>query len=75
MSKETNKLPRQRNYDTIIIIATVIALAVIFMFFWDRQQERRLQLERLETQTDVMEEWGPQRQNQNTAEKGGGKIL
>jgi hypothetical protein len=75
MSKETDSLPRQRNYDTIIIVVTVITLAVVFMFFRDRHQKRRFQLERLETQTEVMEEWGPQRQNQNTAEKGGGKIL
>jgi hypothetical protein len=75
MSKETNSLPRQRNYDTIIIVVTIVALAVIFMFFRDRQQRRRLQLERFETQTDVMEEWDPQYQNQNTAEKGGGKIM
>jgi hypothetical protein len=73
MSKETNSLPQQRNYNTIIIVVTVVALAVIFMFFRDRQQKRQLQLERLDTQMGVLEEWGPPRQN--TKSSGGGKIL
>ncbi|MHC4126276.1 MAG: hypothetical protein ACYSRR_07475 [Planctomycetota bacterium] len=73
MSKETNNLPQQRNYSTIIIVVTIVALVVVFMFFWDRQQKRQFQLERLETQTGVLEEWGPQRQN--TANKDGGRIL
>lgn len=74
MSKETDSLPRQRNYDTIIIVVMVIVLAAIFMFFRDRQQNRRFQLERLDTQMNVLEEWGPQ-QNQNTAAQRGGKIM
>jgi hypothetical protein len=73
MSKETNNLPQQRDYNTIIIVVTIVLLAVIFMFFWDRQQGRQNRLERFETQTEVLEEWGPQRQK--TARQGGGKIL
>ncbi|MHC4123676.1 MAG: hypothetical protein ACYSSI_08905 [Planctomycetota bacterium] len=73
MSEESNNLPQQRNYSTIIIAVTIVLLAVIFMFFRDRQQKRQLQLERMDTQMDVLEEWRPPRQN--TASKGGGKIL
>ena len=61
------------NKNAIIIAVTIVVLAVIFMFFRDKQQKRQLQLERLDTQIDVLEEWGPPRQN--TASKGGGKIL
>ena len=61
------------NKNTIIIVVTAVLLAVIFMFFYDRQQKRQFQLERLDTQMDVMEEQGPSRQN--TANQGGGKIL
>ena len=61
------------NKNAIIIVVTIVVLAVIFMFFRGRQQKRRLQLQHLDTQMDVMEEWGPPRQN--TATKGDGKIL
>lgn len=61
------------NNNMIIIVVTIVLLAVIFMFFRNRQQKRRFQLERLDTQTDVLEEWG--RPRQNTASTGGGKIL
>ena len=61
------------NKNAISIVVTIVVLAVIFMYFRDRQQKRQFQLERLDTQMDVMEEWGPP--HQNTASKGGGKIL
>lgn len=67
-----------RNKNAIIIAVTIVVLAVIFMFYRDRQQKRNLQLERLDTQMDVWEEWGPQQQNRqlnNATGKGGGKIL
>lgn len=66
------------NKNAIIIAITIVVLAVIFMYFWDRQQKRSLELERLETQTEVWQEWGPPQQNRqlnNTTGKGGGKIL
>lgn len=67
----TNKYVFNKN--AIIIAVTVVLLAVIFVFFQNRQQKRQFQLERLDTQMDVMEEQGPSRQN--TANQGGGKIL
>jgi len=66
------------NKNAIIIAVTIVVLAVIFMFFWDRQQKNALEMKRLEAQTNVWEEWGPPQQNRqlnNTTGKGGGKIL
>jgi hypothetical protein len=66
------------NKNAIIIAVTIVVLAVIFMFFRDRQQKRLLQLQRLDTQMNVLEEWGPPQQNiqlNNTTGKSGGKIL
>ncbi len=66
------------NKNAIIIAVTIVVLAVIFMFFRNRQQKRLLQLQRLDTQMNVLEEWGPPQQNRqlnNTTGKGGGKIL
>ena len=66
------------NKNAIIIAVTIVVLAVIFMFFRDRQQKRDLQLQRLDAQMNVWEEWGPPQQNRqlnNTTGKGGGKIL
>ncbi len=67
------------NKNAIIIAVTIVVLAVIFMFFRDRQQKRDLQLQRLDTQMNVWEEWGPPQQNRQlndtTGKGGGGKIL
>jgi predicted Holliday junction resolvase-like endonuclease len=66
------------NKNAIIVVVTIVVLAVIFIFFRDRQQKRNLQLELLNTQRDVWEEWGPQQQNRqlnNETGRGGGKIL
>ena len=66
------------NKKAILIAVTIVVLAVIFMFFRDRQQKRELQLERLDAQMDISEGWGPPQQNRqlnNTTGKDGGKIL
>ena len=67
------------NKNAIIIAVTIVVLAVIFMFFRDRQQKRDLQLQRLDTQMNVWEEWGPQQQNRQlnntTGKRSGEKIL
>jgi hypothetical protein len=67
-----------RNKNAIIIAVTIVVLAVIFMYFRDQQQKRALELKRLETQTEVWQEWGPPQQNRqlnNTTGKSGEKIL
>jgi hypothetical protein len=65
------------NKNAIIIAVTIVVLAVIFMYFRDRQQKRGLELERLETQTEIWQEWGSQQQNRqpNSTTEGGGRIL
>jgi hypothetical protein len=66
------------NKNAIIIAVTIVVLAVIFMFFRDRQQKRLLQLQRIDTQMNVLEEWGPPQQNRklnNTTGNGGERIL
>ena len=66
------------NRDAIIIAVTIVVLAVIFMFFRDRQKQRDFQLERLDAQMDVWEERGLPRQNKqvnDTTGQGGGKVL
>ncbi len=66
------------NKNAIIIAVTIVVLAVIFMFFRDRQQKRDLQLQRLDTQMNVWEDWGPQQQNRqlnNTTGKGSGETI
>ena len=65
------------NKKAIIIAVTIVLLAIILMYFRDRQQKRELQLQRIDTQGDVWEEWGPPGQNrQPTNMPGkGGKIL
>lgn len=78
METEKVKQSNGRNNNAIIIAVTIVVLAVIFMYFHDRQQKRQLQLQRFDAQTDVWEEWGPTQQNRqlnNAAGKGGGKIL
>ncbi len=67
-----------RSNKTLIIAVIVVVLVIIFMYFRDRQQKRDLQLQRLDTQMNVWEEWGPPQQNRqlnNTTGKSGGKIL
>jgi len=53
-----------RNRNALIIAVTTVVLAIILMYLHDRQQKRELQLQRLDTQMDVWEEWGPPRQSQ-----------
>ena len=61
------------NQNAIIIAVAIVVLAVIFMYFRDKQQKRQIQLERIDSQMDVWEERPPQRQN--TPGQGSGKIL
>ncbi len=78
MTKTKANESKGYNNNTIIIVVTIVVLAVVFMYFRDRQQKRELQLERLETQTEVWQEWSPPRQNRqmnNTTGQSGGKIL
>ena len=76
MEAEKQNEPQGRNNSAIIITVTIVVLAVIFMYFHDRQQKRQLQLQQLDTQTDLWDEWGqPGGQLNNTQGNNGGKIL
>jgi hypothetical protein len=78
MSEADANVLNNRNKNAIIIAVAIVVLAVIFMFFHDRQQQRILELQRLDTQADIWEEWGLPQQNRqlnNASGKGGEKIL
>ena len=78
MSEADANVFNDRNRNVIIIAVTIVVLAVILMYFRDRQQNRALELRRLDTQGDVWEEWGLPQQNgqlKNMSDKGGEKIL
>lgn len=78
MSEANANVFNDRNRNVIIIAVTIVVLAIILLYFRDRQQKRALELQRLDTQVDVWEEWGPPQQNRqlnNASGKSGGKIL
>jgi hypothetical protein len=75
---KVNKETINSNMDAIIIAVTIVIIAVTFMYFRDREQKRNLQLQHLETQMHVWEEWGPPQQNRqlnNTTVQSGERIL
>ena len=41
----------------LIISVIVVVLVTVFMLFLDHQQQRRLELRRLERRVEVLEEW------------------
>ena len=73
------------NNNILTIAIAVVVLAIILMFFWDRQQQRAVELRRIETRIDLLEEWGirPQQQlqqqnvqqNNTNAQGNGGRIF
>ena len=81
MSEANTNVSDERNRNAIIIIAAIVVLAIILIYFRDRQQKRAFELQRLDSQMDVWEEWGPawqQQQNRrlnNARGTGGGRIL
>jgi len=52
----------KRNLITVLI--ALIILVVIAVIYWDRQNQRNFQQAQAEIQTDIIEEWGPQAQQQ-----------
>jgi len=72
------------NNNILTISIAVVVLAIVLMFFWDRQQQRAVELRRIETRIDLLEEWGirPQQQLQQqnaqqstNAQGNGGRIF
>lgn len=66
------------NTNAIIIAVTIVVIAFTFMYFRDRQQKRNIQLQHLDTQMKVWDEWGVPQQNRQlntTTAQGGERIL
>ncbi|MBW7990954.1 MAG: hypothetical protein FVQ84_13190 [Planctomycetes bacterium] len=76
--KNSNNNSISSNTNAIIIAVTIVVIAVTVMYFRDRQQKRDLQLQHLDTQMKVWDEWGVPQQNKqlnNTTAQGGEIIL
>jgi S1-C subfamily serine protease len=52
------------NRNLITILITLIVLVVVAVIYWDRQNQRNLQQAQAAMQTNLLEEWGPQSQQQ-----------
>ena len=73
------------NNNTLAIAIAVVVLVIVLMFFWDRQQQRAVELRRIETKLELLEEWGirPQQQaqqqnvqqNSTNTQGNGGRIF
>ena len=52
------------NRNLITILITLVVLVVVAVIYWERQNKRNFQRAQAEMQTDLLEEWGPQAQQQ-----------
>lgn len=50
--------PKKRN-NVLIVAVTFVALIILLMLFWDRQQRRAIDLRRIQAKMDFMQEWEP----------------
>ena len=76
MIKPSEKLSDGRKNNLLIIAVTIVVLIMAFLYFYDRQQKRNIDLQRLKRRVDVWEEWGPpQNQQMNTSQGQGDQIL
>jgi len=57
MDQTNTKAPHNLNVNTLIIVGVIVLLAVLFMYLQDRQQDRDMQLRRLEARVELLEEW------------------
>jgi len=67
----------ERDLKKIVVAVTIVVLAVVFLIFWDRQQKRAFELEKLENRMNVLEEWPPTNnvQQNRMLPAGGDKVL
>ncbi len=76
MIKPNEKVSEGKKNNLLIIGVTIVVLIIAFLYFYDRQQKRDMDLRRLNRQVDVWEEWGPpQNQQMNTSQGQGDQIL
>ncbi|NQV35518.1 MAG: hypothetical protein HQ515_22685 [Phycisphaeraceae bacterium] len=58
------------NSSVLTLAITVVVLAIVLLCFWDRQQQRALELHRIENQIDMLEDWGVRPQMQPNTQLG-----
>jgi len=60
----------------IIIVVAAVLTFIVFMYFRDRQQNRQIEIRRIDKQVELLEEWPPPK-NLKPANSPGkpGKIL
>ena len=46
--------PKKRN-NVLIVAVTFVALVILLMLFWDRQQRRAIELRRIQSKMDFMQ--------------------
>ncbi len=56
-------VPDHCSSNVLIIAVTIVVLVILFLYFRDQQQQRALELRRLEKRVELLEEWGLPRQN------------
>jgi len=66
-------VPGGRN-NVLIVSVTIVVLSILLMVFWDRQQQRAIELRRIETRLDLMQEWEVTRQQLQNKQMNNGKV-
>ncbi|MFC1675470.1 trypsin-like peptidase domain-containing protein [Planctomycetota bacterium] len=52
------------NNHLVAVLIALLALIVVAVFYWDRQQQRRVELSRSRIRANLLEDWGPGAQQQ-----------
>ena len=60
--EESSQGDNNRNLITVLI--TLIVLVIVVVIYWDRQKQRDFQQVQAEIQGGILEEWGPQAQQE-----------
>lgn len=77
MNAEDAKGPPTRNHTLLIIVVAILLFAVLLLCFNDRQHKRDLELRRLETRVDALEdqEWSGENVRPGRGPGTGGTVL
>jgi len=62
MNQTNAEVSSSRNNNVLIIAVVIVVFVVVFMYLRDRQQQRNLELRRLEKRVELLEEWGLRQQ-------------
>ncbi|MHC4763126.1 MAG: hypothetical protein ACYS71_07145, partial [Planctomycetota bacterium] len=63
-AEENTQTNNSNNRNLITVLITLIILVVVVVIYWDRQNKRNFRQAQAEMQTGLLEEWGPQSQQQ-----------